>query len=108
APPNATSQVGRPVQLCVKNPTSVAVRTTTLAAIRRASRAPRGRGGGTTYERGIERRKTTSSPANVTKMLASAGRNIQRAYSANEILKRLATTMLIGLLVTSAPTRFAT
>jgi len=52
--------------------------------------------------------KEKPKPKYVTSMLAIAGKTIQRAYSAKEMEKRFATTMLMGLLINSAPTRFAT
>ena len=41
-------------------------------------------------------------------MLTTAGMTIHKAYSMNPIPNQLDTTMLIGLLMTNAPTRFAT
>lgn len=41
-------------------------------------------------------------------MLVNAGSTIQRAYSRKPIPNHCDTTMLMGLLVTNAPTRFAT
>ena len=54
------------------------------------------------------RRKYSLIPTSVVSAPTTAGSAIHIAYSANPMPNHVATMMLIGLLVTNAPTRFAT
>src|SRR5262245_22698476 len=95
APENARGQVGSPDTPSGKKPRRVSART---VADRKSRRRSFGNTAGGVFSNrfGMSFRKTSQRPPKLTSMLAMAGRNIQRAYSAKEMWKRLETTMLIG------------